>query len=224
MKNIILQHFDGKLRELDKLSIENIKEYAKLIGVEYELVLGKPFNDKLTAPCQKVSMINECWDEYDNVLMLDIDMFAPIGMTENVFDVNGVGLHGPVQQMLHRKIIRQNPKFASKKSPYWGGAIYKMDRELRQRLRIGLFGADAWIENYNVPYQFEDEGIFHTLAYKTGLRIDTNSYMDNKWCQCSFLPEPEKAGFIHVRTKVKPSGPKRKKIENYNSLVDKGIL
>ena len=27
MKNIILQHFDGELRELDKLSITNIQEY-----------------------------------------------------------------------------------------------------------------------------------------------------------------------------------------------------
>ena len=27
MRNIILQHFDGKLRELDKLSMNNIKEY-----------------------------------------------------------------------------------------------------------------------------------------------------------------------------------------------------
>lgn len=48
--------------------------------------------------------------------------------------------------------------------------------------------------------------------------------MDRKWCQCSFLPNPELAGFIHVRTKITPTGPKRTKMENYKALVDKGIL
>ena len=92
MVNIILQHFDGNLRELDHLSIENIKQYAKMVGAEYKLITGKPFNKSLTAPCQKVYMIEKEFDVYDNVLMLDIDMFAPKGMTENIFDLPGVGL------------------------------------------------------------------------------------------------------------------------------------
>ena len=33
--NIILQHFDGELRELDKLSIDNIRNYADMVGAEY---------------------------------------------------------------------------------------------------------------------------------------------------------------------------------------------
>jgi hypothetical protein len=48
--------------------------------------------------------------------------------------------------------------------------------------------------------------------------------LDDKWCQCSFLPNPQDAGFIHIRTKITPQGPKRKKIENYNELERKGIL
>jgi hypothetical protein len=36
--NIILQHFDGELRELDYLSIANIKQYAKMVGAEYKLI------------------------------------------------------------------------------------------------------------------------------------------------------------------------------------------
>lgn len=40
MKNIILQHYDGELGELEKLSIDNISNYAKKCGAEYELVLG----------------------------------------------------------------------------------------------------------------------------------------------------------------------------------------
>lgn len=64
----------------------------------------------------------------------------------------------------------------------------------------------------------------HTLAYKQGLKNEDRYILEQRWCQCSFLPNPENAGFIHIRTKVTPSGPKREKIENYNSLVEQGIL
>ena len=104
MKNIILQHFDGNLRPLDELSIENITKYAELVGADYELVRGKPFRNNLGSPCQKVFMLDEKWAEYDTVLMLDIDMFAPNNMTDNVFDQNGVGLYADVQKRLHRNL------------------------------------------------------------------------------------------------------------------------
>ena len=73
MSNIILQHFDGELRELDKLSVENIKKYAEMVNADYELVTGKPFRKHLTSPCQKVFMLDEKWDKYDDVLMLDLE-------------------------------------------------------------------------------------------------------------------------------------------------------
>ena len=77
--------------------------------------------------------------------------------------------------------------------------------------------------DYNQLYHFEDEGIIHSLAFKSGFN-PKNPYLDKRWCQCSFLPNPENAGFIHIRTKITPSGPKREKIENYRELVSKGIL
>ena len=224
MKNIILQHFDGDLRPLDKLSKQNIEAYAKMVGADYELVTGKPFRRQLTSPCQKVYMLDEKYDKYDQVLMLDIDMFAPVGMEENVFDLQGVGLYAETQQMLHRKITNHSPAFASLKVPYWGGAIYKMDRKMRQKLRRNLGGDESWMRPYNKLYQFEDEGIMHTLALFAGYKHNPEMYLDRKWCQCSFLPDPEKAGFIHIRTKITPQGPKREKIENWQELRDKGIL
>ena len=224
MQNIILQHFDGDLRPLDKLSKQNIEAYAEMVGADYELVTGKPFRSHLTSPCQKVYMLDEKYDKYDQVLMLDIDMFAPINMTENVFELEGVGLYAETQQMLHRKIANHNPAFASLKAPYWGGAIYKMDKTMRQKLRRNLGGDASWMRPYNKLYQFEDEGIMHTLALLAGYKHNPEMYLDRKWCQCSFLPNPEKAGFIHIRTKITPSGPKREKIENYQALVEQGIL
>jgi hypothetical protein len=226
MANIILQHFDGDLRPLDELSIENIKAYAKMVGAEYELVRGKPFRENLTAPCQKVYMIDERYDIYDDVLMLDIDMFAPKGMTDNVFEEKGCGLHAEVQTMLAKKLKDQYPMISDLNKPYWGGAIYKFDRNTRQRFRDILnAGSEAWMNNYNRPYHFEDEGIFHTLTVFGSMYFAPGEmYLNRRWCQCSFLPYPEKAGFIHIRTKVTPQGPKREKIENYQALVDKGIL
>ena len=223
MVNIILQHFDGKLRELDKLSMANIQEYAELVGAEYRLIEGRPFNKELTAPCQKVYMIHPEFDKYDDVLMLDIDMFAPKGMTTNVFEEPGVGLYGPVQQNLHRKLVHQYGFLGSINTPYWGGAIYKMSKKLRVVLRNADVLDKTWMLKFNQPYHFEDEGIFHVLAYRAGIN-SRGTYMHPKWCQCSFLPNPEKAGFIHVRTKITPQGPKREKIENYNALVEAGIL
>jgi hypothetical protein len=222
--NIILQHFDGDLRPLDEKSIENIKAYADMVGAEYRLIRGKPFRKHLTSPCQKVYMLDKEFDEYDQVLMLDIDMFAPIGMEENIFELEGVGLYADVQKMLHRKIAAQYPMIANLSVPYWGGAIYKMDKTMRTKLRTHLGSNEGWMNNYNKLYHFEDEGIMHTLAYQQGLKCEDKYILEQKWCQCSFLPNPENAGFIHVRTKITPTGPKREKLENYNELVSKGVL
>ena len=222
--NVILQHFDGDLRLLDEKSVENIMAYADMVGADYRLIRGKPFRKHLTSPCQKVYMLDEEFDEYDQVLMLDIDMFAPKGMTENIFDLEGVGLYSDTQQMLHRKLAAGNPFNASLSVPYWGGAIYKMNLAMRKKLRKNLGGNENWMKPYNQPYKFEDEGIIHTLAFFEGLKCEDKYILDKKWCQCSFLPNPENAGFIHVRTKITPTGPKREKIENYNELVSKGVL
>jgi len=221
--NIILQHFDGELRELDKLSMANIQEYAQMVGAEYRLITGKPFSPVLTAPCQKLQMIQPEFDRYDDVLMLDIDMFAPKDMKINIFDEPGVGMYHTTQKMLHRKIVQQYPLLASSHYPYWGGAIYKMGKSLRVALRSVDTMSKEWMNTFNKPYHFEDEGIFHVLAIRAGVNW-RGTFLDPKWCQCSFLPNPQDAGFIHVRTKITPQGPKREKMENYRALVDADIL
>tara|TARA_R110000796_G_scaffold60348_6_gene139684 strand:+ start:737 stop:1414 length:678 start_codon:yes stop_codon:yes gene_type:complete len=224
VKHIILQHFDGELRELDKLSMANIQEYAKLVNADYKLITGKPFRKQLTAPCQKIHMLNEEFDSYNDVLMLDIDMFTPKGMTVNIFEEPGIGLYGETQQRLHRQLAANFPwTQASLLYPYWGGAIYKLSKDMRVKLRSELGGNESWMQPYNKLYNYEDEGIMHTLAVKSGF-TPKKPYLDRKWCQCSFLPAPQSAGFIHIRTKITPQGPKREKIQNYQQLVDEGIL
>ena len=218
--NIILQHFDGELRPLDKLSKENIEAYAKMVGADYELIRGKPFRSHLTSACQKVFMLDECFDKYDQVLMIDIDMFTTKGLKENVFDVPGIGLFEEVQQRWHT-VLSNN--FDNTGYPYWGGAIYKMDRYARQTLRSGLGVDESWMLKYNQPYKCEDEGIIHELSVRTKYKSLLPN-LERKWCYCSFLPYPQTAYFIHIRTKISPDGPKRTKMENYQELVDQGII
>lgn len=224
MKNIILQHFDGEFRELDLLSIKNIQTYAKKINAEYELIRGKPFNPELTAPCQKIQMLSSIYDQYDFVLMLDIDMFVTKNLTLNIFEQSGIGLHEEIQSRLHTNLVKTFPKISDINSPYWGGAIYKLDKDIRIKLRKGLDNSSEWIKYYNKPYFFEDEGIMHTLASLAKIKIDKYSYLDPKWCQGSFYQNPEKAYMIHIRTKITPTGPKQEKIKNYLILKNAGII
>lgn len=226
MKNIILQHFDGKLRELDSLSLENIKAYAHQIGADHKLVEGKPFRSHLTGPCQKAHCISDVWDDYDNVLMLDIDVFVRKNLVRDIFKVQGNGIHGATQVKLKQKLVGQQRIKSG--NPYWAGSIYKFSREERQQLRSVLPVNDSWMDLYNKPYHFEDEGILAELAGKVNF---PSKYFDFKWNQCSFLPEPENAYMIHIRTK-KPgqlngsweNGGKRDKIENYYELAMKGVI
>ena len=218
MRNIILQHFTGKLRTLDKLSVENISAYAERIGVEYQFVEGQVFREHLTPPCQKVHILDEKWDEYDDVLMLDIDMFVTKNLRLNVFKAEGVGLFADVQKGLKNRLVKHGR--IESESAYFGGAIYKLTKQQRQSLRDGIPEDDSWMDPYNKPYQFEDEGIMSELFHRT----DTQwSNLDQKWCQDSYIPE-HKAGMIHVRTKIKPEGPKREKIDNFYDLQMRGVI
>jgi|TARA_R110000850_G_scaffold459_13_gene2878 hypothetical protein len=218
MRNIILQHFTGKLRTLDKLSVENISAYAERIGVEYQFVEGQVFREHLTPPCQKLHILDEKWDEYDDVLMLDIDMFVTKNLRLNVFKAEGVGLFADVQKRLKNRLV-QHGRIESE-SAYFGGAIYKLTKQQRQSLRDGIPEDNSWMDPYNEAYQFEDEGIMSELFHRT----DTQwSNLDQKWCQDSYMPE-HKAGMIHVRTKIKPEGPKREKIDNFYDLQMRGVI
>ena len=225
MKKIVLQHYHGKLGELELESKKNIEAYAKLIGADYQLVTGFPFDPLLTPQLQKLHMISTDFDDWDEVLMVDIDMFTTKGMEKNVFEVPGIGMYEDIQRRLHRGMANTLPKLSDMDSPYWGGAIYKMDKSTRERLRSAHLTMKMQHPNWMKTHPHYDEGAFHTLAYKAGFKVkDPGMFINQKWCWCSYLPNPEKAHFIHIRTKITPQGPKRTKIENYNELVKKGVI
>jgi hypothetical protein len=225
-KNIILQHYNGEPKELERLSFKNIQAYAKLIGADHEIVPGKPFREHLTNPCQKAYCIDAHWDNYDNVLMLDPDVFIRKNLVTNIFEVDGNGIHGPTQVNLKQKLIRLGR--ITKANPYWAGSIYKFNKKERHLLRSRMSDDDSWMDVYNKSYNFEDEGILAELASRAGLPV---RYLDFTWNQCSFLPNVKAAKMIHIRTKKAgqingtwENGGKRDKIENYYELKMQGII
>jgi hypothetical protein len=223
MKNIILQHWTGELRELEKLSLKNIQKYAEFCGAEHRLISDNLFMPHLDlqSQCQKMCMLDERWDEYDYVVMMDADMFTRKGMTKNIFtDANGYGRHFKVQPRLVKTLERNYPGLCNSNYPYWGGSIYRLPRELRQKFRKLLEEKDAKM----FATRYHDEGIMHRLAVKAKMSIE-DAYLDEQnWNYSSFDEGVENANIIHIRTKIKPEGPKRSKLENYRALVERGLI
>jgi len=222
VKNIILQHYTGELGELEELSKANMEAYAKFCGADYHLVRGNVFRPHLSPPCQKMIMLDEQFDEYDTVVMIDIDMFTRKGMKKNIFtDDKGIGRHFGIQETLVKNLQRRFPLLGDPKYPYWGGSIYRLEREVRQRLRKEMVDSEMNMFHNN----YEDEGIMHRLAVRANMKVDDKTYLKKDlWNRSSFQNDVDSAYIIHIRPKVFQGGPKRPKIENYRQLVKQGIL
>ena len=223
MKNIILQHWTGDLNELTNLSVANIEKYAEKVGADYEFVRGNAFREHLSPPCQKICMLNEKYDEYDNVVMLDPDMFTRNGMEDNIFDENitGIGKVTPIQERLLLGLRRRHGNLIDVNSPYWGGAVRKIDRRTRQLLRSHI--NEEELKRFSGQGRGEDEGIMHRLAALAKLP-KTQLPGENMWSCGSFEHNVSTAALIHIRTKIGPKGPKRTKMENYRGLVEDGLI
>lgn len=226
MSNIILQHWTGEMNELGVLSSDNISNYAMKIDADYKLLRGDVFRPNLKRPwppIQKLHMLSEEFDDYDMVVMLDIDMFTRKGMEENIFkDVSGVGLHDAIQKRLLNAVQRNKSKLSNPDAPWWGGAVYRLNKDLRQKLRAKI--NEDEINNFCGCGNYGDEGLMHRLASLAKINPKGTYFPDNKWCFCSYREGIENASLIHVRTKIKPEGPKRTKIENYRNLVKRGLI
>ena len=222
MKNIILQHWEGPINELTMLSVANIMGYAKSLDADHMLVNGPAFRRGLTSPCQKLVMLDPKFDEYDTVVMMDPDMFVRKNIDKDIFrDETGIGRHYGIQETLVRNLARKFPLLGDPNYAYWGGSIYRLDRNIRVLLRKHI--------RYNEVSQFsgnyEDEGIMHRLAVLAGIKNDPKNYLTrDMWNKSSFEEDVEDSYIVHIRTKIKQGGPKQPKIENYKALVERGLI
>lgn len=91
MRNIILQHWNGDMPEWAKLAEKTVRDYCERIGCEYELLRGHPMGEDWGPNPQKLAYLLEKYDEYDQTLMIDMDMIASKS-SRNVFDIEQVGV------------------------------------------------------------------------------------------------------------------------------------
>ena len=223
-KNIILQHWSGPLDELSQRSTDNISKYAKRIGADYRLLRGDVFWPNVDiggSPIQKMYMLNEEFDNYDMVVMLDMDMFTRKGMDENVFtDTEGYGGHTHVQVRLRKQLARKMPHLCNENYSYWGGSCWRLPREFRQEMRSHL--RKDIIPLFTTRKNHCDEGLMHTLAVSAKIN---GHYIPNYRWQCgNYMEGVEDCAIIHVRKKAGYGGPKRPKMDNFRELVSKGLI
>jgi hypothetical protein len=223
-KNIILQHYEPQSDNIGKPTPEivqkssvNIKRYAESLGAEYKLLDGYPFQEGLRSQCQKCCAINEEYDKYDTVVVLDTDKFVTTTCTDNVFEAKGIAVYDDVHRNRQQPAFMQEfPRISSPEYPMWSGAIYVMPRDFRQLMRKQINDAMRKVFKLISPRPYVDEGIFHVLCFKAQFKLDT--YLDEKWDYSSYLPNPESANMIHIRHRPKTH------IENYYDLVNAGII
>lgn len=91
MTNIILQHWNGPLPGWARVAKKSVEKYADVIGCEYELVTGHPLGEALGPNPQKLVYITEKYDQYEKVLMLDMDVMAT-KVYDNAFDRPEIGV------------------------------------------------------------------------------------------------------------------------------------
>ena len=213
------------MNELGTLSSKNISKYAKKVGADYRLLRGNVFNPKLCAPMQKLFMLDESFDEYDVLVMLDIDMFTRVGMDEDIFNpkITGVGMISAFQEMLFKKVQLKHPKLTNSNHPYWGGAIYKLDKEMRQRLRPHINKRE--LAQFAGTGNFQDEAAMHRLATLAGVKRQKLPD-DRNWCYGSYEDGVENSSLIHIRPRMKKNGVMVRcpKMEVYADMIARGLI
>ena len=91
MKNIIYQYWQGEMKPGVIESTRLIKEYANKIGAEYRFdhnitIAGKTVNVPIYyEPANP--LVDDSFDAYDNVALVDIDVFPVDGLNDNMFDL-----------------------------------------------------------------------------------------------------------------------------------------
>lgn len=191
--NILCQVWSGPMPEIVRRSTDAMEAYAKRIGAAYCL-LENAWDERLSAPCQKLTVLSRMWEWYDRVAMVDADMFPRLGLEESLFDLHGYGIYHPTA---HRRVMGKVPHLTSPTAAFFGGAIYVLPLDLRQTLRRHFSLTEA--QAFDDRGKGQDEGIMHCLARKAGLKHELASYFGQEWARSSYEATLENSKLIHIR-------------------------
>jgi len=237
MKKLLLQHWDGDLTELAKRSVKCMSAYAESVGADYKLLRGKVFHDLSDgSPTQKMIILDEQFDAWDIVVMVDCDMFTiNRDILLDIFtEEEGFGNHSSpldnkipsdntVQANLKSSLLRKDPDSYDPDCSYWGGSCYRFPLWLRQKLRsvMDKNKVKTYHNSNNV-----DEGFMFHLNSLAGIKghyfpSDVRWQFANDWSGIE-----EYAQFIHIRNKRRINGEvvRADKLECLDALVENNII
>jgi len=174
MTNIILQHWNGDLPQWAKLAKKSVEQYADRIGCKYELVTGHPLGKKLGPNPQKLVYVTEKYDQYDKVLMLDMDVMAT-NVYENAFERPEIGvLHDRAMKGTSRT-PGSAPDLYKLGVPVFFGNYIMTTKE--QRVAMREFADWDWLATKVVDSYSGDELVLSWLLDQAGVLKDM-SYED----------------------------------------------
>lgn len=175
MKNLILQHWNGPLPQWAKKCRDSMQKYANQCNADYTLLTGYPFIQPPTnfevkpwTVIQKIHMIDSVYDQYENVLMFDMDMLVTDNF-DNIFDYEGIGrLHLKSMSGLNNSRSRLWPKLYKEGAEAFFGNCVKLTLQERVALR-SVLNKNEILDASNGDIPPNDEIIMHYLLHKSGV-------------------------------------------------------
>lgn len=124
MRNLIYQYYLPYSKGEEKpgwvdIGVTSAKDYAESIGAEYQYSEEKWMNSSIAVFESLRLIFDERFDEFDNILLLDVDMI--INTTENIFDI-------PIEDvgMVHEHGVKNRPAVPGAKfdDEFWSNYFY----------------------------------------------------------------------------------------------------
>lgn len=148
MKNLIYQCYDGEISSQVKASVNNIRAYSSRIGAKHLFEENVHFPPGLSPHQQKYYGILKVaydpkFEEYDDILCLDCDIFAVEGLRESPFPQEGgfkndLGICTEPFQIVYRTTLTRG-NITGAWDEKWDRAIYDRWGICMPRTKEGLF-------------------------------------------------------------------------------------
>jgi lipopolysaccharide biosynthesis glycosyltransferase len=143
--NCIYQYWNGNLNSAAKVSRENIAKYCKYINAEYIFEHNSNWSKTISTYFDAFRPIyDDMFKKYDNVIYMDMDIFAMDNLKDNIFECNVpyVGICEEISQPWMREKYNVAGHINSVNDERWEQAVrtiipsFKQPRDNKNRLRV----------------------------------------------------------------------------------------
>lgn len=154
MKNIIYQYWKGPLKPGVQTSVKLMKSYAEKIGAEHRFdhnidiaskIVNVPIYYEPANP-----LVDSSFDQYDNVALIDVDVFPIEDLEENIFEahnIKDVGICSEPNQPYYREIYNV-ANITSKNDRKWANILKS---------------------KWNIDYSYDEKK--RPMVYNTGVML-----------------------------------------------------